>query len=64
LTTFVDRKTFSITHDGVMAKRTVAMPASVVKSAPPISVTLGADVEPQAAAKLLRMLANQLEAAT
>ncbi len=64
MTTFMDRQTVTIATDGTMTRRSVTMPASVVKSSPPVSVTLAPDIEPHAAARLLRRLADELEANT
>lgn len=64
MTTYMDRQTVTIASDGTMARRFTSMPSSVVKSSPPVSVTLAPDLEPHAAARLLRRLADELEAST
>ncbi len=60
--TFINRQTITITRDGTMARRFTPMPATVVRSSPALSITMGPDLETQDAARLLRRLADELEA--
>ena len=62
MTTFASHVSYSVDHDGQIQRRTSELPA-VVKL-PALSVTVGPYATPQRTARLLRMLANEIERAS
>jgi len=59
--TFVSTVSFAIDSDGRIERRLVDQPRVVVASAPPLRVSLRPGLDMATAAKLLRLLAAQLE---
>jgi|GEM_PF-5917019 len=60
MSTFSKHQTFSVDQDGNIQRRTSELPA-VVKL-PALSVTIGSYATPQKTARLLRRLADEIEA--
>ena len=58
---FIARPFYAMTLDGIVSRRLCEMPNAAAQSMPALSVTLGVNVPPHAAATLLRKLAAEIE---